>query len=69
MVKIKKSDLYNQAKKAIESKKVVLAPSSAMAGVYAKVDSTSGVFKAPANVGLNYVVAPTVKISHEDQDS
>ncbi|UKB82424.1 phage tail sheath family protein [Chryseobacterium sp. MEBOG06] len=62
------SDLYNRAKKLIESKRVVLAPSSAMAGVYAKVDSTAGVFKAPANVGLNYVVAPTVKISHEDQD-
>jgi len=63
------SDFYNQAKKLIESKKLVLAPSSAMAGVYAKVDSTSGVFKAPANVGLNYVLAPTVKISHEDQES
>jgi len=63
------SELYNLAKAAIESKKVVLAPSSSMAGVYAKVDSTSGVFKSPANVGLNYVVAPTVKISHEDQEN
>ena len=63
------SELYNLAKNAIESNRVIMAPSSAMAGVYAKVDSTSGVFKAPANVGLNYVVAPTVKISHEDQES
>ncbi|AZA57053.1 phage tail sheath family protein [Chryseobacterium shandongense] len=62
------TELYNLAKSAMESHKVVLAPSSAMAGVYAKVDSTSGVFKAPANVGLNYVIAPTVKISHEDQE-
>ena len=67
-LKSKSSELYNQSKKVIESKKVVLAPSSSMAGVYAKVDSTSGVWKAPANVGLNYVVAPTVKISHEDQE-
>jgi len=66
-LKSKSSELYNKAKQAIESKKVVLAPSSTMAGVYARVDSTSGVWKAPANVGLNYVVAPTVKISHEDQ--
>jgi phage tail sheath protein FI len=66
--KTKDSELYNLAKAAIESKKVILAPSSTMAGVYAKVDSTSGVFKAPANIGLNYVVAPTVKISHEDQE-
>jgi phage tail sheath protein FI len=62
------TELYNLAKNAMESHRVVLAPSSAMAGVYAKVDSTSGVFKAPANVGLNYVVAPTLKISHEEQD-
>jgi len=41
------TELYNLAKNAMESHKVVLAPSSAMAGVYAKVDSTSGVFKAP----------------------
>ncbi|SMP13282.1 phage tail sheath family protein [Chryseobacterium profundimaris] len=63
------SELYNLAKNAMESHRVVMAPSSSMAGVYAKVDSTSGVWKAPANVGLNYVVAPTVKISHEDQES
>jgi phage tail sheath protein FI len=66
-LKTSNSELYNKVKKAIESKPVVLTPSSAMAGVYAKVDSTSGVWKAPANVGLNYVIAPTVKISHEEQ--
>ncbi|UMQ43446.1 phage tail sheath family protein [Chryseobacterium sp. Y16C] len=63
------SDFYNQAKKAIESKKVVLAPSSTMAGVYAKVDSTSGVWKSPANLGLNFVEAPTEKISDRQQDA
>jgi phage tail sheath protein FI len=63
------SELYNLAKAAMESKSVVLAPSSSMAGVYAKVDSTSGVFKAPANVGLNFVVAPIEKISHQDQEA
>ncbi|MFC7348886.1 phage tail sheath family protein [Chryseobacterium zhengzhouense] len=68
-LKTSNSELYNKVKQAIESIPVILAPSSTMAGVYAKVDSTSGVFKAPANVGLNYVVAPTVKISHEDQES
>ncbi|MGO4710327.1 hypothetical protein AB4Y90_14710 [Chryseobacterium sp. 2TAF14] len=68
-LKTSDSELYNKVKKAIESKPVVLTPSSAIAGVYAKVDSTSGVFKAPANLGLNYVVAPTVKISHQDQEN
>jgi len=63
------SELYNLAKAAIESKKVVMTPSSAMAGVYAKVDSTSGVWKSPANVGLNFVQEPKIKISHEDQEN
>ena len=62
------SEMYNQAKKAIESTSVVLAPSSAMAGVYAKVDSTSGVWKSPANLGLSLVEAPAVKISNKEQD-
>ncbi|WP_159476629.1 phage tail sheath family protein [Chryseobacterium sp. 18068] len=66
-LKTSNSELYNKVKKAIESKSVVLIPSSAIAGVYAKVDSTSGVWKAPANVGLNLVVAPKEKISHEEQ--
>mmetsp|Transcript_795 Transcript_795/g.1066 ORF Transcript_795/g.1066 Transcript_795/m.1066 type:complete len:439 (+) Transcript_795:99-1415(+) len=68
-LKTTNSGAYNAAKNEIASSlRVVLAPSAAMAGVYAKVDSTSGVWKAPANIGLNYVVAPTVKISSEDQE-
>ncbi|UEQ78236.1 phage tail sheath family protein [Chryseobacterium arthrosphaerae] len=68
-LKTKNSELYNLAQKVIASKKVVMTPSSAMAGVYAKVDSTSGVWKSPANVSLNFVVAPKVKISHEEQEN
>ncbi|WP_445432782.1 phage tail sheath family protein [Chryseobacterium indoltheticum] len=68
-LKTSNSEFYNQAKKAIESKPVVLAPSSAMAGVYSKVDSTSGVWKSPANVGLSFVQEPTIKISDRDQDA
>lgn len=68
-IKLTDSAEYNKAKKAIASYAVILAPSSTIAGVYAKVDNTSGVWKAPANVGLNYVIAPTVKISHEAQES
>lgn len=68
-IKLTDSAEYNKAKKAIASYAVILAPSSTIAGVYAKVDNTSGVWKAPANVGLNYVIAPTEKISHEAQES
>jgi len=68
-LKFTNSDFYHQAKAAIESKRVVLGPSSTMAGVYAKVDSTSGVWKSPANLGLNFVEAPTEKISDRQQDA
>jgi len=61
------SALYNQIKKEIASLKVVLPPSSAIAGVYGRVDSIRGVWKAPANVSLNYVIAPTEKVSEKEQ--
>lgn len=68
-LKLSNSTLYNQIIKEIESLKVVLPPSSTIAGVYARVDGTKGVWKSPANVGLNYVVAPTEKISDKEQES
>ena len=44
-----------------------LPPSAAMAGIYAAVDNTRGVWKAPANVSLNSVISPTVDITDEEQ--
>lgn len=68
-LKTSNSSLYYQIKKAIESVNVILPPSSIMAGIYSKTDATKGVWKAPANVGLNYVVAPTEKISDKEQET
>ncbi|WP_162343754.1 phage tail sheath family protein [Cyclobacterium salsum] len=45
-----------------------LPPAAAMAGLYSLVDSTSGVWKAPANLSLNSVIAPSVPISSEEQE-
>ncbi len=45
-----------------------LPPSSAVAGIYASVDSDRGVFKAPANVSLNFVSKPTVNITISEND-
>lgn len=59
--------VYNTIKREIEALPLTLPPSAAMAGIYARVDSTRGVWKAPANVGLSYVIKPTVQISHEEQ--
>lgn len=44
-------------------------PSGAVAGVYARVDSQRGVWKAPANVDIRSVIGPAVKVSHEQQAS
>jgi phage tail sheath protein FI len=61
--------LYNAIKLKLASPQysVVLPPSPAIAGVYAAVDAERGVWKAPANVALNGVIAPTVKITTEAQ--
>ncbi|NOQ27987.1 MAG: phage tail sheath family protein [Bacteroidales bacterium] len=48
---------------------VTLPPSGAMAGIYARVDSERGVWKAPANVGVRAVNGPSVKITNDDQES
>jgi len=65
---LKGTALYAEIKQLISAIPVVLPPSATMAGVYARVDSNRGVHKAPANVGVNYVIAPTEKISDAEQE-
>jgi uncharacterized protein len=47
---------------------VTLPPSGAMAGIYARVDSERGVWKAPANVGVAGIVGPTLNITSAQQE-
>jgi phage tail sheath protein FI len=61
------SKLYLDIKKSLEKNNIVLPPGSAVAGVYCQVDSTRGVWKAPANVSLSLVKEPMVRISDDDQ--
>lgn len=60
---------YNKLKMAIDQFGVVLAPSAAVAGVYAAVDRDRGVWKAPANVGLNGVSDLAFKVTNDIQDA
>ena len=46
----------------------LMAPSAAMAGIYARVDNSEGVWKAPANVGVNGVVSPAVNLTNDEQE-
>ena len=61
--------IYNDIKAEIEKLRIVLAPGAAIAGVYAKVDRTRGVWKAPANVSLNDVSKPLVNLDDEAQQT
>lgn len=61
--------VYRAILASIRTINVELPPSGAIAGVYARVDSDRGVWKAPANVSLNSVIAPTIKITSEEQGS
>jgi uncharacterized protein len=61
--------LLNLVKAAIDAIPVVLPPSPLVAGQYARVDSTQGVWKAPANVALSSVIKPTIKITEAEQEN
>ncbi|MCG8699175.1 MAG: phage tail sheath subtilisin-like domain-containing protein, partial [Bacteroidales bacterium] len=63
------NELYHKVKAELQKIYIQLPPSSAVAGVYATVDSNRGVWKAPANVSLNKVIEPLVKIDDDDQES
>lgn len=68
-IKTEKTELYNTIKAALNSIRVVMPPSGAVAGVYAKVDSERGVWKAPANISLSAVIGPTVKVTNKEQEN
>ncbi|WP_299243413.1 phage tail sheath C-terminal domain-containing protein [uncultured Aquimarina sp.] len=60
--------LYSKIKSELAKETIVLPPSSAVAGIYATTDRERGVWKAPANVSVNSVIGPVVKISSADQE-
>ena len=65
--KSSQTGLYNQVKTALQSQRIVLPPSAAVAGVYASVDRDRGVWKAPANIGLASVIGPVTKVTDDEQ--
>jgi len=67
-LKTSRLTLYNLIRSKIDELSLVLPPSSLMAGIYTKVDQARGVFKAPANLSLIGVIAPTIKISDAEHD-
>lgn len=62
------SPAYNELVGEMSSKLNILPPSAAIAGIYALVDGSVGVFKAPANVSVSSVVSPTVNLTSAEQE-
>lgn len=58
--------VYNTLVTEIKKARVTVKPSGAMAGIYASVDRDRGVWKAPANVSISLVIAPTVTLSEAE---
>jgi phage tail sheath protein FI len=59
--------LYNNITTELAKYTLTLYPSASMTGIYAQVDATRGVWKAPANVGLALVNQPSIMITDDDQ--
>jgi Bacteriophage tail sheath protein len=68
-VLLKNDAVYAAVKNEISKFVVIVPPSSAIAGVYAAVDNSRGVWKAPANIALNNVNLPVIQISDEEQSN
>ena len=63
------STTYNSILAEIRSELNELPPSAAMAGLYAAVDNSRGVWKIAANISVTMVNAPTINISAEQQEN
>lgn len=60
---------YELVRTRIRDTTMVLPPSAAIAGVYARVDAERGVWKAPANVSLSAVLRPTLTFTQPELEN
>ena len=58
---------YFMAKGAVADMEMLLPASSALVGVYAQVDNSRGVWKAPANVNIDNAIRPEYLVTHDEQ--
>lgn len=65
---IKVSDPIKQIIDPASDGQLVVAPSGHIAGVYARVDSERGVFKAPANEGIRGALDVEYRLTQSDQN-
>jgi len=61
--------IYKGILAGIQNSMTAMPPSGAVVGIYAMVDRTRGVWKAPANVSLNYVIEPATVFTKSELDA
>lgn len=61
--------IYSEIISGLNGFRVTLNPSGTMAGIYARVDNSRGVWQAPANVGVRNVIGPAVLVTNDQQGS
>ncbi len=61
--------IFRSLQVKINKQYVELPASGAIAGIYARVDKDRGVWKAPANVGLSSTAAPSIRVTHQQQEN
>jgi len=67
-LKLVNNALYFKAKNTVANIGMLLPVSPAMAGIYAQVDRNRGVWKAPANISINYAVKTQLPIDDNQQE-
>jgi uncharacterized protein len=68
-LKTKNNSYYFMARGAINDIEMLLPASSAVVGKYAEVDNTRGVWKSPANIGIDYASGPEKTVTHKEQEN
>jgi len=66
-LKTQNNALYWQVKSVIANVNMILPASSAVVGKYAATDNSRGVWKAPANVNIDYAVKPVILVTSRAQ--
>lgn len=67
-LKSKDNAMYFQAQNALRNLPMEMPPSPGVVGQYASVDNARGVWKAPANVSIDLVSKPMIKITDKEQE-
>ncbi len=68
-LKTKDNAMYFQAQNALRNLPMEMPPSPGVVGQYASVDNARGVWKAPANVSVDLVSRPMIKVTDKQQEN